>query len=141
MTLIAAVREVFRIPTENPDLLRSQIKAFSRQIPLLYFVVAVNADALAWTHYGVAPLALTTIVPTLLTVACLLRAGIWFKRRERPMSDAAVVHRLRTSVALAGGIGLVFLAWSLSLYPTATPTRRDMSPSLSPSPSSAAYSV
>jgi diguanylate cyclase (GGDEF)-like protein len=77
----------------------------------------VNADALAWTHYGVAPLALTTIVPTLLTVACLLRAGIWFKRRERPMSDAAVVHRLRTSVALAGGIGLVFLAWSLSLYP------------------------
>ena len=96
MTLIAAVREVFRIPTENPDLLRSQIKAFSRQIPLLYFVVAVNADALAWTHYGVAPLALTTIVPTLLTVACLLRAGIWFKRRERPMSDAAVVHRLRT---------------------------------------------
>jgi diguanylate cyclase (GGDEF)-like protein len=117
MILIAAVREVFRIPTENPDLLRSQIKAFSRQIPLLYFVVAVNADALAWAHFGVAPLALTTIVPTLLTVACLLRAGIWFKRRERPMSDVAVVHRLRTSVALAGGIGLVFLAWSLSLYP------------------------
>jgi predicted signal transduction protein with EAL and GGDEF domain len=72
MTLIAAVREVFRIPTENPDLLRSQIKAFSRQIPLLYFVVAVNADALAWTHFGVAPLALTTIVPTLRTVACLV---------------------------------------------------------------------
>jgi hypothetical protein len=47
MTPIAVVREVFHIPTENPDLLRSQIKAFSRQIPLLYFVVAVNADALA----------------------------------------------------------------------------------------------
>jgi diguanylate cyclase (GGDEF)-like protein len=117
MTLVAAVRELFRIPTEEPDLLRSQIKAFSRQIPLLYFVVAVNADALAWTHFGVAPLALTTIVPTLLTVACFIRAGIWFKRREQPMSDAAVVRRLRTSVALTGAIAILFLVWSLTLYP------------------------
>ena len=117
MTLIAAVREVFRIPTEKPDLLRSQVRAFSRQIPLLYFVVAVNADALAWTHFGVAPLVLTTIVPTLLTLACFLRAGIWFKRSERPMSDAAVVRRLRTSVVLTGGVAVVFLVWSLSLYP------------------------
>ena len=117
MTLIAAVREVFRIPTEKPELLRSQVRAFSRQIPLLYFVVAVNADALAWTHFGVAPLVLTTMAPTLLTLACLIRAGIWFERREQPMSDAAVVLRLRTSVALTGGIGVVFLAWSLSLYP------------------------
>jgi diguanylate cyclase (GGDEF)-like protein len=117
MTLIAAVRGVFRIPTEKPDLLRSQVRAFSRQIPLLYFVVAVNADALAWTHFGVAPLVLTTIVPTLLTLACLIRAGMWFKRGEQPMSDAAVVRRLRASVALTGGIAVVFLAWSLSLYP------------------------
>jgi diguanylate cyclase (GGDEF)-like protein len=117
MTLIAAIREVFRIPIEKPDLLRSQVRAFSRQIPLLYFVVAVNADALAWTHFGVAPLVLTTVVPTLLTLACLIRAGMWFRRGEQPMSDAAVVHRLRTSVALTGGIAVVFLAWSLSLYP------------------------
>jgi diguanylate cyclase (GGDEF)-like protein len=116
MTLIAAVREVFRIPTEKPDLLRSQIKAFSRKIPLLYFVVAVNADALAWTHFSVAPLALTTIVPALLTVACLIRAGMWFARREQPMSDATVVRRLRALVPLTGGVAVVFLIWSLSLY-------------------------
>ncbi len=46
---------LFRIDTDNPGLMRSQLKALSRQIPLLYLIVLVNTVAVAYTHYGVAP--------------------------------------------------------------------------------------
>lgn len=115
--LVDTLCALFRIPRENPDLMRSQLKAFSRQIPLLYFILVVNTDALAWTHYGVAPRSLTVIFPALLTAACLMRVWIWTKSRRDAESDAALIRRLKTTVALTGGFGVIFLAWSLSLYP------------------------
>jgi diguanylate cyclase (GGDEF)-like protein len=108
---------LFRIPRENPDLMRSQVQAFSRQVPLLYFILAVNTDALAWTHYGVAPRGQTTIFPALLTIACIARVWIWTKGRRDAQSDADLIRRLKTTIILTGGLGVIFLAWSLSLYP------------------------
>jgi diguanylate cyclase (GGDEF)-like protein len=116
-TLANSIVALFRIPKENPDLMRSQVKAFSRQIPLLYFILIVNTDALAWTHYGIAPLGQTIIFPGVLTIACLARVRIWTQDRAVEQSDADIIRRLKSTIILSGGLGAIFLGWSLSLYP------------------------
>ncbi|MGO4872925.1 MAG: putative bifunctional diguanylate cyclase/phosphodiesterase [Roseiarcus sp.] len=107
----------FCVPKDNPSLMRSQLKALSVQIPLLYFILVVNSVALAWTHYGVAPRAQTVVFPTLLTAVCVARAWVWIKGRRNAASDAVLARRLKTTVALSGALGVAFVVWGLSLYP------------------------
>jgi diguanylate cyclase (GGDEF)-like protein len=97
--------------------MRSQLKALSFQIPLLYFILVVNSVALAWTHYGVAPHGQTVLFPALLTIVCVVRVWTWARTRWETMTDTDLVRRLKTTVLLSGGLGAAFVAWGLSLYP------------------------
>ena len=45
----------FRVDTANVPLMRAQLAAFTNQIPLLYFIVCVNAAALALGFRDEAP--------------------------------------------------------------------------------------
>ena len=42
---VAAAVRLFRVPADNPDLTRAQFDAFSKQIPLLYFILISNTIA------------------------------------------------------------------------------------------------
>jgi diguanylate cyclase (GGDEF)-like protein len=114
---LAVVRETFEIPKHDVDLMRSQLAALSRQIPLLYFILLANSCVLMWTYYGVAPLSRTVAFPALLTIACIVRFATWPTRSVFDLSPAQVVRRLRTSVLVTVGFGVCFLTGSLSLYP------------------------
>ena len=70
---LAAAMRLFRVPADNPDLTRAQFDAFSKQIPLLYFILMSNTIAVAYTYVNVAPDWLTLIVPSVLTVLAALR--------------------------------------------------------------------
>jgi diguanylate cyclase (GGDEF)-like protein len=116
MKSIRAFLALFVVPSDNPDLMLSQLRASSRQVPLLYFILVVNTVALAFTHYGVAPNLLTIGFPLLVAAGCTLRVIAWSKIREEEMSEAVVRRRLKISVAISGGLGLAFVCWGLSLY-------------------------
>ena len=45
-----SIAKLFRIDAENHELMGAQLAAFSRQVPLLYFILSVNSIALAFTH-------------------------------------------------------------------------------------------
>jgi predicted signal transduction protein with EAL and GGDEF domain len=51
---LAAAARLFRVPTD-PDLTRAQFDAFSKQIPLLYFILISSTIAVAYTYVNVAP--------------------------------------------------------------------------------------
>ncbi len=112
-----ALRFLCHIPKENPDLMRSQLRAVSGQIPVLCFILAVSTVSLAWMHYGLAPASLTIIFPALLTIACFGQVCMWVKNNRKPINDTFPVHRLTATIAVTGGLGVVFLTWSLLLYP------------------------
>jgi len=95
MKLIRAFIALFLVPTDNPDLMLSQLRASSRQVPLLYFILVVNTVALGVTHYGVAPNVLTIGFPALVAVGCWLRVWAWTKIRDEEMSEAVVRRRLK----------------------------------------------
>jgi diguanylate cyclase (GGDEF)-like protein len=107
---------LFAIPTDNPNLIQSQVKALSGRIPLLYFIVFVNTAAVAWTHYGIAPDFLTIGFPTIVLIAGLMRARAWVKSRGRAISDADARRLLNGTVVVGGVFGAMFLVWGLALY-------------------------
>jgi diguanylate cyclase (GGDEF)-like protein len=104
------------IPTDNPSLMQSQVKALSKRIPLLYFIVLVNTAAVASTHYGIAPDFLTIGFPTIVLIAGLMRARAWVKSRGGAISDADARSLLNATVVVAGVFGAMFLVWGLALY-------------------------
>ena len=111
------VLNLFRIDADNHELMGAQLAAFSRQVPLLYFILSVNSIALAFTHYGVAPASMTIVFPGILVAACVLRCLIWLRRRGRAVEPKAAAATLRSTVLLGGILGVAFLAWALSLFP------------------------
>ena len=73
---LAAVERLLRVPADNPELMRAQFDAFSKQIPLLYFILIINSLAVAYTFVPLAPTWLTMAVPTLLFAVAAFRYGV-----------------------------------------------------------------
>jgi diguanylate cyclase (GGDEF)-like protein len=112
---INALRSLLRIPSDNPDLMHSQVKALSAQVPLLYFITLINTLAVAWTHYGSAPEILTVGFPALVAVGCVARGWTWMRMRGG-VSDAQAASALRKTVVAAVAFGVILLLWGLVLY-------------------------
>jgi len=102
---------------DNPELLRAQMDAFSRQIPLLYLTLLVSMLTLAATFLGRAPDYLTIYIPAILTAICCGRIVMWWRTHADHTDDEAAARRLRGVVYLAFVLGIAFAGWSLALFP------------------------
>ena len=97
----------------------------SHRAPLLYLVVVFNTLLVASCFYGTAPRLLVLMGPVLSLVA-VQRAWHWMpdKVAGRP------VERLRSDLdgmqRLGGWAALLFVAWSLGLYPYGDPGQREL---------------
>jgi diguanylate cyclase (GGDEF)-like protein len=116
-TRIDSLQAVFALPVDDPELARSQLAAFSKQIPLLYGILTVNALGLAVTHERIAPPLLTIAIPLCLCLACCLRGIYWLRLDVGALTGDQAVGKLRTNMRLVAFLGAAFTAWSLSLYP------------------------
>jgi len=113
---VAAFRDFFSVRTDNPELVRAQIKALAKQLPLLLFICLVNALAVAWTHYGVAPNLLTIGFPLLLAIGYPALAWTWVKTSYRPPSHADACRLLKAATIQAPIATAVTLAWAWVLF-------------------------
>lgn len=117
MSLISAISAFFSLEEDKPELVHAQAKAFSRQVPMLYFIVLANAAALSYTHYGDAPDYLTLYVPALLSVVCVIRLMLWWNSRRKRLTMQQARRLLKGTTPLAGVLGIGFASWSLALFP------------------------
>jgi diguanylate cyclase (GGDEF)-like protein len=112
-----AIRKFISVQTDNPDLLKAQYRAFTRQMPMMYLILISSTWALAITHSGVAPGWLTAGVPIILTFGCAVRVAFWWRSRKiDPAPEKAHAALLRTN-RLAALIAFAFTAWSFALVP------------------------
>jgi len=118
---LAAVERLLRVSADNPELTRAQFAAFSKQIPLLYFILIINSLAVAYTFVPLAPTWLTMAVPALLCAVAASRMVWWLRQRHLVPTDAAVLHNLRLTNWTAGPIGAMFACWSFALFPYGDP--------------------
>ena len=89
---IAALLALLRVPSDEPELLQAQLKALSKLMPLLFFIMIVNTLAVGYTHYGVAPDIMTIGFPLLVMIGYGVRGWTFLKAGHRPMSDADAAH-------------------------------------------------
>jgi diguanylate cyclase (GGDEF)-like protein len=120
MVLLARLREALSVAEGDPDLVRSQLEAFSRQIPLVYFMLVVNTLAVAVTHLDSAPAWLSIYIPAVLCASGIARCVHWWRVRHRIITDDQAAPELRKVVWLAGLFGIAFSCWSLLLFPYGT---------------------
>jgi diguanylate cyclase (GGDEF)-like protein len=115
---VSALIGLFRVPTDNPELLRAQFLALSKQAPLLYFLLISNSAAVAFTFSRRAPAWLSIDVPAVLCALCATRLYIWWRQGKKApvLSDEALHSHLRLTNILACFIGAVFTAWGLMLF-------------------------
>src|SRR6185437_4316222 len=117
MVGLAMLRKALSVAEGDPELVRSQVQASSRQIPLLYFILLVNTTAVAITHLHSAPAWLSLYVPAALCALCLVRCARWWRVRHRVLTYDKAVSELRKLIWIAGILGVAFSAWSLLLFP------------------------
>lgn len=101
----------------TPELMRAQVRAFSRQVPMMYALVLVNTIALSATHLHSSPPVLTLGFPGLLAVVSLARLVTWWRARRTAIDTAGAERLLRQTMVFAGMLGAGFTLWAFSLFP------------------------
>ncbi|MFF8802264.1 MULTISPECIES: putative bifunctional diguanylate cyclase/phosphodiesterase [unclassified Methylobacterium] len=99
----------------DPEACIRQFAELQKQIPSLYALLSVNALALAFTHFRLAPAWLTVGFPAAMVGLCAVRAVHWWHLRPQTMSAAEAFNRLRATSLLTILFSVLFVGWALSL--------------------------
>jgi diguanylate cyclase (GGDEF)-like protein len=105
------------VTTGSADLLRAQLNALSRLIPLLYFILVANAWVLAIVFRGKAPDWLSLYVAIGLSVVCILRLVQWWRKKDVRLTDLQTARELRRTNKIAAVLGVSFSTWAITLFP------------------------
>ena len=117
MALAARLKSFLAVPKDNERLLLAQYHAFTRQVPLMYFVLLVNTWALVSTQAGRAPRWLAIYMPVLMTVVCAIRVYAWLRSYSHVPTPAEAHRALVRTVTMSGVLAVVFTTWALALFP------------------------
>jgi diguanylate cyclase (GGDEF)-like protein len=117
--LLRRVRDCMSVNADNPELLRAQLTALSRLVPLLYSILVANAWVLASTFFGKAPNWLGVYVALVLSIFCAVRLTQWWRKRGLvpTVTKEQAVYELRRTNKLAGILGVAFSIWAIALFP------------------------
>lgn len=105
------------VRSDNPELLKAQYRAFTRQVPMMYLILLSSTWALAVTHMHLAPPWLTIAVPAVFSAGCLFRMIFWWRTRNIDPTPKVAHAALARTNRLAAGIAVAFTLWSLLLIP------------------------
>ena len=106
---------LLRIDSDNAERVQAQVEVLSRQLPLLLFICLINAWALAWTHYSVAPRLLAIGYPVLITLGYCFPAWTWIRASYWPPRHDEACRLLQLAVIQAPIATAISIAWALSL--------------------------
>ncbi len=121
LKILRELLQFMSVPTGKPELVLSQARAYSRQIPLLYLVLLANTFFVAITHLETAPAQLTILFPVAMAAVAAWRIAGWWKVRRKNYSAEEAVVRLKSTMMLSLVLGLAFTVWGLLLYPYGGP--------------------
>jgi diguanylate cyclase (GGDEF)-like protein len=105
----------FVLPTDKPELVLAQLRAFSRQIPLLYLTLLVNMVFVSATHWKTAPFWLVGFVPCLFATVAIGRVVGWWRARDISHTLEQARKRLHSTIILVSVFSVLLTTWSLAL--------------------------
>ena len=117
VTLFQSLKRLVTVPNDNPELTLAQFKAFSKQVPLLYFILLTNMLSLAGTHQNSAPFWLVKVIPAIFAVGFIARGIGWIRESRKTVDAAYAYRRLVATNRLVLPISVLSVLWSISLIP------------------------
>jgi diguanylate cyclase (GGDEF)-like protein len=117
VTLFQSLKRLITVPNDNPELTLAQFKAFSKQVPLLYFILLTNMLSLAGTHQNSAPFWLVKVIPIIFAVIFIVRGLGWIRESRKTVDAAYAYRRLVATNRLVLPISVFSVVWSISLIP------------------------
>ncbi|WP_269583102.1 putative bifunctional diguanylate cyclase/phosphodiesterase [Roseibium sp. Sym1] len=124
MEKIRAFIRWMMIDPRRPDIAQAQYNELKTQVPSLYALLMVNAIAVSYTHFHLAPVYLTvgTLGPILI-LTCL-RLVAWIRARKTELGPQEAIRKMRQTVVLGSLIAAIYITWSLSLDAYGGPAER-----------------
>jgi diguanylate cyclase (GGDEF)-like protein len=120
-SIFQSARRFMSIPRDNPDLMRAQYWALSKQVPLLYSILLSNTWIVACIYYDKTPLWLSIYYPAALTVFCVTRLIVWRRTANSEPTNEVIEKALVLTTKLSILLVLTFLAWDFALFPYGDP--------------------
>ena len=112
------------IDPRQPEIAQAQYNELKRQIPALYALLMVNAIAVAYTHYDVAPTYLTVGILIPILVITSIRLIAWVRAGAVEFGPEDSIRKLRQTIVLGSLMAIIYLTWSLSLDSYGGPVER-----------------
>lgn len=103
------------IDPDRPDIALAQYDELKLQIPALYALLMVNAVAVAYTHFDVAPLYLTVGVLVPMLVLTTGRMLSWLRAGRITLEADEAIAKMRRTVLLGSLMAVIYISWSLAL--------------------------
>ena len=112
------LKRLFSVPGDDMGLVRAQFAAFSKQVPLLYFILVTSCLATAYTYTRFAPAWLSVYIPGVLAIFCSIRCLWWLRVRVhgRVLGDTYILKHMRVTRTVAPILTMGFTLWGLMLY-------------------------
>lgn len=107
--------QFLKVPNDNPALTLAQFEAFSKQVPLLYFILLTNMASLAFTHAGTAPDWLVVYIPVVLGIFFIIRTAGWIANRDVKVTAEQAYRKLQSTNLLTVPIAVFCVLWSCAL--------------------------
>jgi diguanylate cyclase (GGDEF)-like protein len=124
MEKIRAFLRWMMIDPRHPEIAQAQYNELKTQIPSLYALLMVNAIAVAYTHFDVAPAYLTVGILAVILLVTVVRMVAWLRARKTELAPQEAIRKIRQTVILGSLISVIYIAWSLSLDGYGGPTER-----------------
>ena len=113
---LSRLKRLFTVPGDDMELVRAQFAAFSKQVPLLYFILVTSSLSTAYTYTHFAPAWLSIGIPGILAAFCTARCLWWIRARRQAFDDAYILKCMRVTRTVAPILTLAFTVWGLMLY-------------------------
>ncbi|WP_260598566.1 putative bifunctional diguanylate cyclase/phosphodiesterase [Sphingomonas endolithica] len=107
----------------SDEFLLEQYVTLRRQIPLMYALMFINVLFLGFESFRDVPLGMSFGIPTLVSIAIIVRAALWVRRRSISAAPRDVQRYLRGTVISAAVLSIVFGVWGSLLFSEADAMR------------------
>ena len=113
----SGLKNLLSIRRDDEVLLRAQLTALDRQVPLLYIMVWVGAVGLAMDYYGTASNEAVLIFPGIITLIFGARVFAWYKNQGQvdDLPINVVVRKLKVVFWAVGFLSVSITAWGWML--------------------------
>ena len=112
---LSEIKGLLKLHLDDERLLRAQLDAMERQVPLLYFILLISIFSLSASMFGDAPWTLTVLFPAVVSGIIFYRIFVWANRSKDRVPTEMVVRKLKILIGVAVVVTVLLCGWAAGM--------------------------